>query len=102
MRFHYLRTKTSLCFLGLNRYPRRSRRSKWLVLLLGLSANTDQLSLVSSQVRVQSAVYLKRAGGQSQYSALLPAQAESDSESFSELERWIVERRLNGEVRKGS
>jgi transcriptional regulator GlxA family with amidase domain len=36
-------------------------------------------------------VYLKRAGGQSQYSALLAAQTESDSESFSELERWIVE-----------
>jgi transcriptional regulator GlxA family with amidase domain len=36
-------------------------------------------------------VYLKRAGGQSQYSALLAAQAESDSESFGELERWIVE-----------
>jgi transcriptional regulator GlxA family with amidase domain len=36
-------------------------------------------------------VYLKRAGGQSQYSALLAAQAESDSESFSELERWMVE-----------
>jgi transcriptional regulator GlxA family with amidase domain len=36
-------------------------------------------------------VYLKRAGGQSQYSALLAAQADSDSESFSELERWIVE-----------
>src|SRR5580693_5986578 len=36
-------------------------------------------------------VYLKRAGGQSQYSALLAAQTESDSESFGELERWIVE-----------
>ena len=36
-------------------------------------------------------VYLKRAGEQSQYSALLAAQVESDSESFSELERWIVE-----------
>jgi transcriptional regulator GlxA family with amidase domain len=36
-------------------------------------------------------VYLKRAGGHSQYSVLLAAQAESDSESFSELERWIVE-----------
>jgi len=36
-------------------------------------------------------VYLKRAGGQSQYSALLAAQTESDSESFSELERWIAE-----------
>ena len=36
-------------------------------------------------------VYLKRAGGQSQYSALLAAQAQSDSDSFSELEQWIVE-----------
>jgi transcriptional regulator GlxA family with amidase domain len=36
-------------------------------------------------------VYLKRAGGQSQYSALLAAQAESESNSFAELERWIVE-----------
>jgi transcriptional regulator GlxA family with amidase domain len=36
-------------------------------------------------------VYLKRAGGQSQYSALLAAQAESESETFSELERWIAE-----------
>jgi transcriptional regulator GlxA family with amidase domain len=32
---------------------------------------------------------------QSQYSALLAAQAESDSESFSELERWIVEHLKN-------
>jgi transcriptional regulator GlxA family with amidase domain len=36
-------------------------------------------------------VYLKRAGGQSQYSALLAAQAESESDAFSELERWIAE-----------
>jgi transcriptional regulator GlxA family with amidase domain len=36
-------------------------------------------------------VYLKRAGGQFQYSALLAAQAQSDSGSFSELEQWIVE-----------
>jgi transcriptional regulator GlxA family with amidase domain len=36
-------------------------------------------------------VYLKRPGGQSQYSALLAAQAESESDSFSELERWIAE-----------
>src|SRR5579864_434168 len=34
-------------------------------------------------------VYLKRAGGQSQYSALLSAQSES--ETFGELERWIAE-----------
>jgi transcriptional regulator GlxA family with amidase domain len=32
-------------------------------------------------------VYLKRAGGQSQFSALLAAQAESEFESFGELER---------------
>jgi len=36
-------------------------------------------------------VYLKRSGGQSQYSALLAAQAESESETFGELERWIAE-----------
>jgi transcriptional regulator GlxA family with amidase domain len=36
-------------------------------------------------------VYLKRAGGQSQYSALLAAQAQSDSDRFSELEQWIAE-----------
>jgi transcriptional regulator GlxA family with amidase domain len=36
-------------------------------------------------------VYLKRAGGQSQYSALLAAQAQSDSDMFSELEQWIAE-----------
>jgi transcriptional regulator GlxA family with amidase domain len=43
-------------------------------------------------------VYLKRAGGQSQYSALLAAQAESESEPFSELERWIAEH-LEGDLR---
>ena len=36
-------------------------------------------------------VYLKRAGGQSQYTALLAAQAHSYSEAFSELELWIAE-----------
>jgi transcriptional regulator GlxA family with amidase domain len=36
-------------------------------------------------------VYLKRAGGQSQYSALLSAQAQSDSDVFGELEQWIAE-----------
>jgi transcriptional regulator GlxA family with amidase domain len=36
-------------------------------------------------------VYLKRAGGQSQFSALLTAKMESESEPFSELERWIAE-----------
>jgi hypothetical protein len=36
-------------------------------------------------------VYLKRAGGQSQYSALLDAQAHSDSDPFNELEQWIAE-----------
>lgn len=36
-------------------------------------------------------VYLKRAGGQSQYSALLAAQAQSESDAFSELEQWIAE-----------
>jgi transcriptional regulator GlxA family with amidase domain len=36
-------------------------------------------------------VYLRRSGGQSQYSALLAAQAESESGAFGELERWISE-----------
>jgi transcriptional regulator GlxA family with amidase domain len=36
-------------------------------------------------------VYLKRAGGQSQYCTLLAAQAQSDSDRFSELEQWIAE-----------
>jgi len=42
-------------------------------------------------------VYLKRAGGQSQYSALLAAQAHSDSDAFSELELWIAEN-LKGDL----
>jgi len=46
---------------------------------------------VAMQVARILVVYLKRAGGQSQYSALLAAQAESESEAFSELERWIAE-----------
>jgi transcriptional regulator GlxA family with amidase domain len=36
-------------------------------------------------------VYLKRSGGQSQYSALLAAQAESESDTFDPLDRWIAE-----------
>jgi transcriptional regulator GlxA family with amidase domain len=35
-------------------------------------------------------VYLRRMGGQSQYSALLAAQVESASDAFAELERWIA------------
>lgn len=36
-------------------------------------------------------VYLRRMGGQSQYSAPLAAQVESASDAFADLERWIVE-----------
>ncbi len=36
-------------------------------------------------------VYLKRAGGQSQYSALLAAQTQSESETFDPLDRWMAE-----------
>jgi transcriptional regulator GlxA family with amidase domain len=43
-------------------------------------------------------VYLRRSGGQSQYSALLAAQAEAESEAFSELERWISEH-LNSDLK---
>lgn len=47
-----------------------------------------QLSLDVARVLV---VYLKRSGGQSQYSALLAAQVESESDDFTDLERWIAE-----------
>jgi len=40
-------------------------------------------------------VYLKRAGGQSQYSALLNAQTHSESDPFNELEQWIAEHLRN-------
>jgi transcriptional regulator GlxA family with amidase domain len=43
-------------------------------------------------------VYLKRAGGQSQYSTLLSAQAESGSDAFNELEQWVAEH-LKGDLR---
>ena len=36
-------------------------------------------------------VYLRRMGGQSQYSALLASQVESATETFADLERWIAE-----------
>jgi transcriptional regulator GlxA family with amidase domain len=36
-------------------------------------------------------VYLRRVGGQSQYSAVLASQIESASEAFADLERWISE-----------
>jgi transcriptional regulator GlxA family with amidase domain len=43
-------------------------------------------------------VYLKRTGGQSQYSAILDAQAHAESDTFSDLERWIAEH-LRGDLR---
>ena len=46
---------------------------------------------ISIEVARMLVVYLKRAGGQSQYSALLSAQAQSDSDNFGELEQWIAE-----------
>jgi transcriptional regulator GlxA family with amidase domain len=46
---------------------------------------------VSIEVARMLVVYLKRAGGQSQYSALLAAQAQSDSDELGELEQWIAE-----------
>jgi len=36
-------------------------------------------------------VYLRRSGGQSQYSAVLAAQTASESETFGKLEHWISE-----------
>ena len=46
---------------------------------------------ISIEVARMLVVYLKRAGGQSQYSALLAAQAQSNSDTFGDLEQWIAE-----------
>jgi len=50
---------------------------------------------VAMDVARMLVVYLKRAGGQSQYSALLAAQAQSDSDMFNDLEQWIAEHLKN-------
>lgn len=46
---------------------------------------------VAIEVARMLVVYLKRAGGQSQYSALLAAQADSDADVFAQLDRWIAQ-----------
>jgi transcriptional regulator GlxA family with amidase domain len=66
------------------------RRRAGIDLALALIEQDAGRALAMNVARIL-VVYLKQAGGQSQYSALLAAQAESDSELFSELERWIVE-----------
>ena len=50
--------------------------------------NADAFAMTVARILV---VYLRRSGGQSQYSALLAAQAEAESDTFGELERWIAE-----------
>ena len=46
---------------------------------------------VAMHVARMLVVYLRRTGGQSQYSALLASQVESVGETFADLERWISE-----------
>src|SRR5262245_27472351 len=46
---------------------------------------------VAMDVARMLVVYLKRAGGQSTYSALLAAQAQSDSDMFNDLAQWVAE-----------
>src|SRR5260370_4370408 len=46
---------------------------------------------VAMNVARMLVVYLKRAGGQSQYSALLAAQAQAESETLEPLDPWIAE-----------
>ena len=46
-------------------------------------------------------VYLKRAGGQSQYSASLAAQVQSESETFDSFDCWIAEH-LKDDLRVGA
>jgi len=56
---------------------------------------------VAMNVARMLVVYLKRTGGQSQYSALLAAQVQSESETFDSLDRWIAEH-LNDDLRVGA
>lgn len=46
---------------------------------------------VSMHVARVLVVYLRRTGGQSQYSPLLAAQVDGDDDRFAALERWIAE-----------
>lgn len=46
---------------------------------------------VAMQIARILVVYLRRTGGQSQYSVLLAAQTEADADRFAALERWIAE-----------
>ena len=66
----------------------------------GLTAGIDlALALIEEDLGRDTAltvarflvVYLKRSGGQSQYSALLSMQANGDHDPFAELEQWIAE-----------
>ena len=66
----------------------------------GVSTGIDlALSLIEEDLGHQAAmivartlvVYLKRAGGQSQYSAILAGQIQSDDDVFGHLEIWIAE-----------
>jgi len=56
---------------------------------------------VAMNVARMLVVYLKRAGGQSQYSALLAAQVQSESETLDSLDRWIAEH-LSDDLRVGA
>ena len=46
---------------------------------------------VAMQIARILVVYLRRTGGQSQYSVLLAAQSEADADRFAALDRWIAE-----------
>jgi len=66
----------------------------------GLTAGIDlALALIEDDLGREAAlnvarflvVYLKRSGGQSQYSALLSTQTDDDPDAFAGLEQWIAE-----------
>jgi transcriptional regulator GlxA family with amidase domain len=66
----------------------------------GMTAGIDlALALIEDDLGREAAlnvarflvVYLKRSGGQSQYSALLTAQTDDDPDGFAGLEQWIAE-----------
>ena len=63
------------------------------------TAELEARKLVTNSDVRETAIVVARVlvvEGQSQYSALLAAEAETESDSFAELERWITEKPEGG------
>jgi len=70
------------------------------VILITRIANSFTGGCHTIKVARMPVVCLKRAGGQSQYNALLAAQMHSESDRFSELDRWTAELLTGNIVRR--